>query len=205
MDRPPPSNPDPRLPNPESRTSRLIVISGPSGAGKTTIAKQLFERCPQLVPSVSATTRPPRRGEHDGVDYHFLSPAEFERKRQAGEFLECFEVFGRGYWYGTLKSEVAPRLAEGKWVVLEIDVQGTLAVLEQYPDATTIFVQPESLEELERRLRGRKTESEEAIQRRLEVARRELAYADRYQYRIINRSIDRAVDEIEKILKQLET
>jgi guanylate kinase len=185
--------------------SRLIVISGPSGAGKTTIAKQLFKRCPQLVPSVSATTRPPRRGERDGVDYDFLSPLEFERKRQAGEFLECFEVFGRGFWYGTLKSEVAPRLAEGNWVVLEIDVQGTLAVLEQYPEATTIFVQPESLEVLERRLRGRKTDSEEAIQRRLEVARRELAYADRYQYRIINRSVARAVDEIEKILKHLET
>jgi guanylate kinase len=184
---------------------RLIVISGPSGAGKTTIARKLFERCSKLVASVSATTRPPRPGEQDGVDYHFLSADEFASKRVAGEFLECCEVFGRGYWYGTLKSEVAPRLAEGKWVVLEIDVQGTLAVLGQYPEATTIFVQPETVDELERRLRGRGTESEEAIQRRLEVARRELAYADRYQYRIINRSVDRAVDEIEKILKQLET
>ncbi len=205
MDCRPAVNPEPPASNPQPPASRLIVISGPSGAGKTTIARRLFERCPKLVASVSATTRPPRRGEQDGVDYHFLSAEQFERKRLAGEFLESFEVFGRGYWYGTLKSEVAPRLAEGKWVVLEIDVQGTLAVLEQYPDATTIFVQPESVEELERRLRGRGTESEEAIQRRLEVARRELAYADRYQYRIINRSVDRAVDEIEKILKQLET
>jgi guanylate kinase len=137
--------------------SRLIVISGPSGAGKTTIARRLFERCPKLVASVSATTRPPRPSEQDGVNYHFLSPEEFEQKRQAGEFLESFEVFGSGYWYGTLKSEVAPRLAEGKWVVLEIDVQGTLAVLRQYPEATTIFVEPGSLEELERRLRGRQT------------------------------------------------
>jgi guanylate kinase len=186
-------------------SGRLIVISGPSGAGKTTIVRELFERCPRLVASVSATTRPPRPDERDGVDYHFLSAVEFERRRGAGEFLECCEVFGGGYWYGTLKSEVAPRLAAGKWVVLEIDVQGTLAVLDQYPEAVTIFIEPESPEELERRLRGRGTESEEAIQRRLEVARRELALADRYQHRIINRSVERAVAEIEEILKHLET
>src|SRR5438270_2528551 len=113
-------------------SGRLIVISGPSGAGKTTIVRELFERCPRLVASVSATTRPPRPQERDGVDYHFLSAEEFERRRRAGEFIECAEVFGRGYWYGTLRSEVAPRLAAEKWVVLEIDVQGTLAVLEQY-------------------------------------------------------------------------
>ena len=115
--------------------------------------------------------RPPRgrhgQGKSTGVDYHFLSREEFERRRQQGDFLECAEVFGRGDWYGTLVSEVAPRLAAGKWVVLEIDVQGTLAVVRQFPDAVTIFVRPESLEELERRLRSRGTESEEAIQRRL--------------------------------------
>jgi guanylate kinase len=183
---------------------QLIVISGPAGAGKTTIVRELFAHCPRLVASVSATTRPPRPGERDGVDYHFLSSEEFERRQRAGEFLECFEVFGLGYWYGTLKSEVAPRLAAGKWVVLEIDVEGTLAILGQYPDAVTIFVQPESLEVLERRLRGRKTETEEVIQRRLAVARHELAFADRYRYRIINRSVDQAVQEIEEILKQLE-
>ena len=113
--------------NPPS-PGRLIVISGPSGAGKTTLLKRLFELCPQLAVSVSATTRPPRPGEREAVDYHFLSPEEFERRRQAGEFLECCEVFGRGYWYGTLLREVTPSLAAGKWVVLEIDVQGTMAV-----------------------------------------------------------------------------
>jgi guanylate kinase len=182
-------------------SAQLIVISGPSGAGKTTIVKQLFARCPRLVASVSATTRSPRSGERDGVDYHFLSPTDFERRRQADDFIECFQVFGPGHWYGTLKSEVAPRLAAGKWVVLEIDVQGTLAVLEQYPDAVTIFVRPESIAELERRLRGRGTESEEAIERRLAVARRELAAADRYRFQVVNQSVDAAVEEIVGILE----
>jgi guanylate kinase len=185
----------------DSSTGRLVVISGPSGVGKTTVVRQLYALCPRLVASVSATTRPPRPDEQDGRDYHFLSAEEFARRREAGEFLECCEVFGRGYWYGTLKNEVTPRLAAGKWVVLEIDVQGTLAVLEQYPDALTIFIRPESLEQLEQRLRGRGTESEEAVRRRLEVARREMAIAGRYQHQVLNRSVDDTVREIFEILK----
>jgi guanylate kinase len=185
-----------------TNSGRLVVISGPSGAGKTTLVKRVFECSPQLVAGVSATTRPPRPTEQDGLDYHFLSPAEFERRRQAGDFLESFEVFGHGYWYGTLESEVTPSLARGKWVVLEIDVQGTLAVLKRYPDAITIFVRPGSMEELERRLRNRGTESGGAIQRRLEVARRELACADTYQHQVLNDDIDRAVQEICDILTQ---
>jgi len=179
---------------------RLIVVSGPSGAGKTTVLKEVFARCPRLVPSVSATTRPPRPGEVHGVDYYFLTPEEFAARRARGEFLECFEVFGHGYWYGTLESEVAPRLAEGKWVVLEIDVDGTLAVLEKYPDAVTLFVRPDSVEDLERRLRQRGTESEAAIQRRLAVARRELGFVDRYRYVVRNQSVDEAVEDILQIL-----
>jgi guanylate kinase len=182
---------------------RLIVVSGPSGAGKTTVLKEVFDRCPQLELSVSATTRPPRPGEVNGRDYYFLSQEDFARYRAAGDFLECFEVYGRGYWYGTLKTEVAPRLAAGKWVVLEIDVEGTLAVLRQYPDAVTIFVRPESVDELERRLRRRGTESEAAIQRRLEVARRELQYIDRYAYVVTNQSIEDAVQEIVEILQSI--
>ena len=162
---------------------KLIVISGPSGAGKTTLLRKLFEQCPELLVSVSATTRAPRPGERDGEDYFFLSPEEFARRRAGGDFLECFEVFGHGHWYGTLLSEVAPSLAAGKSIVLEIDVQGAMAVLERYPEAITIFVHPGSIEELERRLRGRGTETEDAIQGRLEVARRELAHASRYRYR----------------------
>ena len=182
----------------------LIVISGPSGAGKTTLLKKLFERCPGLLTSVSATTRPPRPGERHGVDYYFLTPEEFQRRSSAGEFLECYEVFGRGYWYGTLTSEVAPSLEAGKSIVLEVDVQGAMAVVQRYSEAITIFVHPSSPEELERRLRGRGTESEESIQRRLEVARRELACADRYQYQVINDDVDRAVQEICDIIRSKE-
>ena len=126
-----------------SHPGRLIVVSGPSGAGKTTVLKEVFARSKRpLVLSVSATTRPPRAGERNGVDYHFLSADEFQTRRANGEFLECFEVFGRGHWYGTLHDEVTPRLAEGKWVVLEIDVQGADAVVAQFPDAVTFFVRP---------------------------------------------------------------
>src|SRR5690242_20589295 len=138
---------------PPTTTGRLVVISGPSGAGKSTLLKQLFAHFPNIKPSVSATTRPPRPGETEGLDYHFLSAAEFQRRRAAGEFLESCEVFGSGHWYGTLESEVTPSLRQGKWVLLEIDVEGTLNVLERFPEAITIFVRPNSLEELERRLR----------------------------------------------------
>ncbi|MBI3838354.1 MAG: guanylate kinase [Planctomycetia bacterium] len=183
---------------------KMIVISGPSGAGKTTLLKKLFDRRPDLLASVSATTRPPRRGEQDGVDYHFLTPEEFQRRRSVGDFLECYEVFGRGYWYGTLWSEVSPSLEAGKSIVLEIDVQGAMAVLEKYPAAITIFVRPSSEEELERRLRGRGSETEEAIERRLEVARRELACAHRYQHQVLNDDVDRAVQEICDIIRSPE-
>ena len=180
-----------------SSRGRLVVISGPSGVGKSTLLGRLFDRCPlPLVSSVSATTRPPRPGEVDGVDYYFLSKEEFAECRGRGDFLECFEVFGRGYWYGTLHSEVSPGLEAGKWVVLEIDVQGAMAVMEQFPEAISIFVRPGSLKQLEERLRGRGTETEEATRRRLEEARSELALADRYHYQIINDDLDRAVREL---------
>ena len=182
---------------------KLVVVSGPSGVGKTTVVKQVLEAAPvPLVFSVSATTRPPRPGEVDGVDYRFLSHEEFAQRRQRGEFLECFQVFGRDHWYGTLLSEVTPSLEAGKWVILDVDVQGGLAVIERYPEAITIFVRPPSLEVLETRLRQRHTETEEAIQRRLGQARRELAVADQYRHQVINDQLDRAVQEICDILNR---
>jgi len=182
---------------------RVVVVSGPSGAGKTSVMQRVFPVCAlPLIRSVSATTRPPRPGETDGVDYHFLSSQEFQSLRERGSFVECFEVFSQGSWYGTLRSEVTTGLSAGKWVILEIDVQGALSVMEQYADAISIFIQPGTLAELERRLRGRGTETEEAIQRRLATARRELAAADRYRYCVVNDSMDRAVQEISDILMQ---
>lgn len=180
---------------------KLVVVSGPSGAGKTSVMQRVYRECPlPLVRSVSATTRPPRNGETDGVDYHFLSDEEFQVRRKRGDFLECFQVFAQGYWYGSLRSEVTTGLAAGKWVVLEIDVQGAQAVTGQFSDAITIFLRPSTREELERRLRGRGTETEEAIGRRLARADRELALAGRYQYQVINDNMDRAVQDICAIL-----
>jgi guanylate kinase len=181
---------------------KLVIISGPSGAGKSTVVRRLLEVCPlPLKLSVSATTRPPRPGEIDGRDYHFLTMDEFLRRQANGEFLESKEVYGRGDYYGTLRSETAAGLAQGKWVILEIDVEGALAVLEQEPAAMTIFLHPGSMNELERRLRSRGTDSESSIQRRLEVARREMAVLNRYRYEVVNDTVDRAVHEICKILQ----
>jgi len=186
------------------RPGKLVVISGPSGVGKTTLLRRLLHDLPQLIPSVSATTRPPRAGEQDGVDYHFLALEEFERRREAGEFLECCRVYGRQHWYGTLVAEVAPRLAAGQWVVLEIDVEGTLSILERYPEAITIFVEPSHPDQLLERLRGRGTESAEAMARRLEVARRELLEAHRYKHRVVNDDVNVALAAIKHVLTAAE-
>jgi guanylate kinase len=182
---------------------KLVIISGPSGAGKSTVVRQVLDNCPlPLELSVSATTRPPRAGEVEGVDYFFLTHDEFARRRAAGDFLECKEVFGRGDWYGTLNSTVTAGLKHGKWVVLEIDVEGALSVVPQHPDAITIFVHCGSLDELRRRLRGRATETEASLERRLEVARRELALADRYRHTVVNQTVSVAASEICDILNQ---
>jgi guanylate kinase len=181
--------------------SRLVVLSGPSGSGKSTIVNRLVERAPvRLIKAISATTRPPRAGEADGQDYYFLAPAEFERRRLAGEFLEYAEVFGSGYWYGTLRAELERSARARAWALLEIDVQGARRIVEQYPDAVTIFLSASSPQEYEQRLRRRGTESEATIRRRMEIARDELAAAGFYRHQVINDDLERAVREIAQIL-----
>jgi guanylate kinase len=182
---------------------RLIIISGPSGAGKSTVVRRLREQCDlPLTLSVSATTRPQRPGEEHGKHYFFMDQQEFDRRREAGDFLECKEVFGLGHWYGTLREQVATGLNEGHWVILEIDVQGAMSILEQREfNPITLFIHPGGMDELESRLRNRRTESEEAICARLETALAEMRYLHRYQYEVINGSVDVAVAEICQILK----
>lgn len=182
---------------------QVVVLSGPSGSGKTTIVERLIQDAPvKLIKSVSATTRAPRKGEVEGEAYYFLSPEEFAARQERGEFLETAEVFGAGYWYGTLKSELERAKALGGWSFLEIDVQGALRIMEQYPEAITIFLEPPSLEVCEQRLRARGTETEEVIQRRLRKVTEELQQSDRYRYRVVNDELDQALAEIRGILKE---
>ena len=184
---------------------QLVVLSGPSGVGKTTIVERLLARSPvRLISSISATTRSPRKNEQHGREYYFLTHDEFASRRERGEFLECAEVHSGGNWYGTLKSEVERARAAGGWALLEIDVQGAKSILRDYPQALTIFLRTNSVDDYERRLRDRGTESEEIIQRRLQTAREELAQAKLYRYQVINDDLDRAVGEIIQILSQWE-
>jgi guanylate kinase len=182
----------------------VLVLSGPSGTGKTTVVSRLLVESPvKLVKSVSATTRPPRIGEIHGQDYYFLSADEFEQLRRQGRFLECAEVHKSGFWYGTLISELQRAIDEGAWTLLEIDVEGALSVMQRYPRAVTVFLSTPS-EEYERRLRARGTETEAGIERRLQTARQELTFADRYQYQVVNADLDQAVTEICEILTSIE-
>lgn len=183
---------------------RLVIISGPSGAGKSTVVRRLLDRSDlPLTLSVSATTRQPRAGEVEGKDYFFLSEQEFHRRQRAGEMLECKEVFGLGCWYGTLREQVATGLDSGKWVILEIDVQGAVSVIEagEY-EPITIFIHPGGMRQLEDRLRSRGTESEQAIRARLQTAKQEMEYLSRYQFEVINETVDVAVAEICQILNE---
>ncbi|MDE6329854.1 MAG: guanylate kinase [Muribaculaceae bacterium] len=176
---------------------KIIILSAPSGTGKSTIISHIIERAElRLGFSISATSRSPRGAERDGREYYFLTPDEFGRRVAAGDFVEWEEVYP-GTCYGTLKSEVERVVGEGRNLIMDIDVKGGLNVKKYFGSrALTIFILPPSLEELERRLRGRATDSEEALERRLGKARYELGFADDYDVRVVNDDIDRASDEV---------
>src|SRR5579863_4365752 len=184
---------------------QFVVISGPSGSGKTTIVERLLKGSPvMLVKSVSATTRRPRKNEIEGENYYFLSPEEFTRRRERGEFLECAEVHGTGNWYGTLKSEVDRARRMRGWSLLEIDVQGAQQIMQKHPGVLTIFLRTSSEAEYERRLRRRGTDAEKTIEQRLANARNELKYAPAYRYQVVNDDLDRAIGEIVNIISSWE-
>jgi guanylate kinase len=178
---------------------KVFVITGPSGVGKGTLIRSLRERVPELDLSVSATTRRPRPGETQGVDYHFLSDEEFARRVEAGEFVEWAEYSGRRY--GTLRSDLDSRTAAGRPVVLEIEVQGARQVRDALPEAVQIFIVPPSEDALRARLVGRGTDDPEQVAARLRTAREELAARDEFQHQVCNDRLEDAVADLEAIVR----
>jgi len=180
--------------------ARVFVITGPSGVGKGTLIRGLLARVPELELSVSATTRAPRAGEVDGVDYHFLSDADFDRKVAAGAFVEHAAYSGRRY--GTLRSELERRTGAGVPVVLEIEVQGARQVRQTLPRAIQVFIVPPSDAALRERLVGRGTDTPEDIERRLQVAEQELAAQDEFDHKVLNDRQEAAVDALERLVRE---
>lgn len=178
-------------------SGRLFIIAGCSGVGKGTLLKLFLEKNPNIKLSISATTRKPRTGEVDGENYFFISKEEFLASVNNNEFLEWAEFSGN--CYGTKKSFVEKTLNKGIDLILEIEVQGAKQVKEKMPEAVSIFIMPPSVEELEERLRGRKTEDEEAIQKRLSEAKREIEAGKNFDYKIINDDLDVALENLQKI------
>jgi guanylate kinase len=179
-------------------SARLFVIAAPSGAGKTTLVKALVTRSPELHFSISYTTRKKRSNEADGVDYLFVSVDDFARLRAQGDLLESAEVFDNHY--GTSRKQVEQHLQDGHHVILEIDWQGAAQVREAKPECVTIFILPPSRDELEHRLRSRRTDSEKVIQRRLRDALSDMSHWSEFDYAIINDDLERAVADLEAIL-----
>ena len=180
------------------RKGLLIVVSGPSGTGKGTVCTELLHQTPELGYSVSATTRQPRVGEVDGKNYYFLTKQKFEEIASQGGFLEYANVYGN--YYGTPLAKIQQRLENGQDVLLEIDIQGALNVMKRCPDGLFIFLLPPSISELEHRLRGRGSETEESIARRMGNAKKEIDIGRQYRYVVVNDTVEKAVSTIKQIL-----
>jgi len=181
-------------------SGKLFVITAPSGAGKTSLIEAVMREDPSLKISISYTTRQPRKGEQDGVDYHFVDEPTFRQMHERGEFLESAEV--HGYHYGTAKRVIGEAMARGEDLILEIDWQGAAQVRRLYSGCIGIFILPPSVEELERRMRARGQDSEAVIQRRVQNAREELSHAGEFKYAIINKDFDTAKQELAAILRK---
>ncbi|MDD3115375.1 MAG: guanylate kinase [Anaerovibrio sp.] len=181
------------------RKGLLILVSGPSGTGKGTVCDLLRQRHPEISYSISATTRQPRPGEQDGVNYYFYTKEKFQTMIARGELLEWAEVYGN--YYGTPKQKVTDRLEAGEDILLEIDTQGALDVMRLMPDGLFIFLLPPSLEELARRLKGRGTETEDSLQRRLAAAVEEIKIAHHYRYVVVNDKVEAAEEVIANIIE----
>lgn len=186
------------IPSSGKRTGNVFVISAPSGGGKTTLAGQILNAMPDVERSVSMTTRPPREGERDGRDYFFATRDEFDAIAERNGFLEYATVFGQSY--GTPRAFVEKQRAQGKDVLLLIDVQGARQVKKNLKEAIRVFVMPPSVEELKRRLEKRQTDSAEEIQRRLKIAKREMREAKKYDYVVLNLDLAKAIDELRAII-----
>jgi guanylate kinase len=189
------------------KLGEIIAVSAPSGTGKTTIVRSILNEFPELVFSVSATTRKKRENEIDGVHYYFISEEEFKKKIEQNEFAEWEKFYG--YYYGTLKKFIDDTIHEGKSVILEIDVKGALAIKKSYPNAVLIYILPPSFEELVKRLKNRMTESALDLNKRIERAKMELSLKDKFNYFIINKDLNTAINEakilISKIIKGVNT
>jgi len=180
---------------------KIIVFSAPSGAGKTTIVKEILKSFPQLVFSISATTRPKRDTETEGTEYYFLSEKEFKKKIENDEFIEWEKFYD--YYYGTLKSFITGNIEAGKQLLLELDVKGALTIKRLYPYAHLIYISPPSLEELVNRLRQRNTESESDFVKRIDRAKMELSLKDQFDYVIENKELDTAIKEAKGLVKKI--
>lgn len=180
---------------------KIIVISAPSGAGKTTLIKWLLGQKPEFLYSVSATTRKRRSNEKNGIDYHFISEEEFIEKIKSGAFAEWEKVYD--YYYGTFKEVIEKAINKGKTIIVEVDVKGALSIKKAYPEAKLIYIDPPSLEDLIERLRGRKTESESDFKKRIERAKMELSHKDKFDYLVVNEKLDSAKTQLLELINTL--
>ena len=185
----------------ENKKGKIIAISSPSGGGKTSVIKRILKDFPEIIFSISATTRPKRSGEVNAIDYFFITEKKFEERIKKNEFIEWERFYD--YYYGTLKSFVIDNINSGKSVLFEVDVKGALSLKKIYSDSYLIFIDPPSFEELVKRLKRRKTESKEDLQKRIDRARMELSYKDKFDYIFVNDDLEKVYKNVKSIIKKI--